>query len=114
MTHFKDRLEMAMRHRNVCRTELAKELGCTPAALGALLRGRSGQMSGDNLVRTARYCGVSAYWLGTGDGPMTEQYSGDALEIARRIDNLTGQERRRALTLCKLALFCPLPEDLTL
>lgn len=111
---FKDRLEAAMTAASVSRTQLADELGCSGAAIGALLRGESKQMTGENLVKTARLCDVNPYWLATGEGPTKDKFSREARDLAHRIDTLTGKDRRRAIALCKLALFCPIPDDLAL
>jgi transcriptional regulator with XRE-family HTH domain len=109
---FKERLAAALEHAKKSRGQLAVALGCSEAAVGALLRGESKQMSGENLARAARYLGVNVYWLATGEEQMIERLTPEVREIALRLDSLSGDERRRALAFCRLAAFSELPDEL--
>jgi transcriptional regulator with XRE-family HTH domain len=107
----KERLAEALKHAGKSRGQLAAVLGVTEAAIGALVRGTSKQMTGENLIRAARFLGVNPYWLATGEESMLDEMTPEAREIAKRLDQLKGMERNRALALCRLACFSPPPPE---
>lgn len=89
-TTFGKRLELALEQRGKSRADLARmlrspktgELGISPSAVAQLINGKSHSANGENTVRAARFLGVSAYWLGTGEGPMTENKAQPLVVVA--------------------------------
>lgn len=76
---FAHRLAAAMAEAQKTRTELGRVLrspdgrmGISPSAVGQLLSGASKSMNAENCARAARFLGVNAYWLATGEGPMRD------------------------------------------
>lgn len=69
---FAERLQEAMDMVRCSRTELARALSVSPAAVGLVLSGSSKSLSAENCARAARRLGVSYFWLATGEGPVFE------------------------------------------
>lgn len=74
---FGERLQAALTHTGKTRAQLAAVLrdpagnvGISASAVGQVIRGDTNQFTAENAVRAARYLGVDAYWLCTGDGAM--------------------------------------------
>jgi transcriptional regulator with XRE-family HTH domain len=66
-----DRLYMAMEGPPVVTpADLARACHIKPPSVSNWLNGRTKELRGDNLTRAARKLGVSATWLGLGEGPM--------------------------------------------
>jgi phage repressor protein C with HTH and peptisase S24 domain len=79
MTYGK-RLEAALRHANKSRSELAKELGCTPQTLGIVITwvgAKERKLSTDYHEKAAKFLAVGAQWLATGEGAMTSSLPHD-------------------------------------
>lgn len=75
MGTFTDRLGEAFEARGCTRAELGAvlrgpggKIGISPQAVGQLLAGKSKQMTAENTALAARFLGVSAMWLATGEG----------------------------------------------
>lgn len=89
MVEFKERLAHAMSIAGVNESTLASRLGITYQAVKKQLKeGTKDGFSGPNTVRAARFLGVDAYWLATGEGPTpvaSENLNAD-LPLIQRIE----------------------------
>ncbi len=83
----------------VDRQSLADHLGITIQAISALARGRAHAMTAENCARAARYLGVDAFWLATGEGQPrpTPPISPMAAMIASDFDRRVPVEKRDAV-----------------
>jgi transcriptional regulator with XRE-family HTH domain len=111
MGEFKERLKAALDHAKLgseadARRQLGEALGVSAAAISQVLTGSTRAMTAENTAKAARFLGVSIYWLATGEGPMLEELSPDALKIARQLDRITDERwRKYAVAMCTLAAF---------
>lgn len=108
-SNFSGRLAVAMTMAQASRRALADAVGISVAAVSLVLSGQTSQMTAENTARAARYLGISMHWLATGEGSMLDDVSPEAMEIARQLDRLDGGDRRRALAMCRLAVFSDPP-----
>ncbi len=69
-TEYGSRLKQARKHAGLTQVALSKKTGVPQSTISTAER--EGYGSGETPVY-ARACGVSAIWLGTGEGAMTEQ-----------------------------------------
>lgn len=69
---FGRRLARALGRAKKSRKELAKELGVSVQSIGQVINGPTIAMTADNSARSARFLGVSGFWLATGEGEMIE------------------------------------------
>jgi transcriptional regulator with XRE-family HTH domain len=115
-SEFGKRLVQAREDAGLSQEELCRLAGMAQSTLATAESSGSGSR---NTAQLARACGVSAYWLATGEGKATE--SADARDVAERFDTLpmaTEQQlymRQRAYMLClaAIAFAADLPEPPT-
>lgn len=69
MQAFRDRLELAMKEKEIRAADLAREAGVSPARISQYLHGVY-QPKGDAVLRLAEVLEVSPLWLMDGDHPM--------------------------------------------
>lgn len=69
---FGQRLALALARAQKSRKEIAEHLGVSVQSIGQVLKGPTVAMTADNSARSARFLGVSAFWLATGEGAMAE------------------------------------------
>lgn len=85
------RLAIAIEHKGMDSTAgrkvLENVLGVSKAAISQALKGDT-MLTAPNMAKAARELGVSCYWLATGEGEMTEQFSPEAARVAQQIDAL--------------------------
>jgi transcriptional regulator with XRE-family HTH domain len=82
---FGDRLEQALKARKRSRKWLADKLGVTESAITMVLNGQAKSMNAANCTRTAHHLDVSALWLATGDGEMTDEGNQVWRDVARNL-----------------------------
>lgn len=68
MNNFNERLVFAMQRANMSKADLARKVGISPQAVGALVNGASNGPNHENLIKIARALRVSSDWLGAGQG----------------------------------------------
>jgi transcriptional regulator with XRE-family HTH domain len=69
------RLKQAIANRGRTRAALGDAIGCTVQSISQVITGgRTGrqEFTPENTTRAARFLGVNARWLSTGDGPMMD------------------------------------------
>jgi len=69
--NYSQRLKAARKHAKLTQAELSKAVGITQTSISDLERGKSASSTFSASI--ARICGVSALWLETGEGSMTDQ-----------------------------------------
>ncbi|MBK4989796.1 helix-turn-helix domain-containing protein [Pseudomonas sp. S36] len=69
--NYSQRLKAARKHAKLTQAELSKAVGITQTSISDLERGKSASSTFGASI--ARICGVSALWLETGEGSMTDQ-----------------------------------------
>ncbi|MBH3364807.1 LexA family transcriptional regulator [Pseudomonas sp. URMO17WK12:I11] len=69
--NYSQRLKAARKHAKLTQAELSKAVGITQTSISDLETGKSASSTFGASI--ARICGVSALWLETGEGSMTEQ-----------------------------------------
>lgn len=72
--NYSQRLKAARKHAKLTQAELSKAVGITQTSISDLETGKSASSTFGASI--ARICGVSALWLETGEGSMTEQGQG--------------------------------------
>ncbi len=76
MSEFKDRLKLVLAGPpRIKKVELARAVGVSGPAVTEWCSGATAKITGDNLLKTARYLGVSPDWLANGKGPMRPEKS---------------------------------------
>lgn len=71
MNSLAERLRAALDAARINQSELSRRVGVTRGAVSFWLKGTTGSLEGENLIRTAQALGVSPNWLATGRGKMT-------------------------------------------
>jgi transcriptional regulator with XRE-family HTH domain len=89
-SEFKTRFAVAVGNRAI--PELAKKVGCSRAALGNYLNGRSKTIEALLLFQLAKELDVSARWLLTGQGVKADE-SGQLRKIQRWLDQAEPDEK---------------------
>ncbi|QDC04722.1 helix-turn-helix transcriptional regulator [Pseudomonas sp. SWI7] len=82
--NYSQRLKAARKHAKLTQAELSKAVGITQTSISDLETGKSASSTFGASI--ARICGVSALWLETGEGSMTEQGQGHGPSDARSND----------------------------
>jgi transcriptional regulator with XRE-family HTH domain len=94
MDSFKERLTTAMERVKCDRAKLAKELGVSVQAVGAVLLGDSKALSAANTAKAARFLGVDWYWLATGEGQIEPATSWPVRRVpVRRFTDLKPEDQ---------------------
>lgn len=103
---YRSRLKTAMKLAQADRRALADALGISVQAVGMVLAGTTKALTAENSAKAARFLGVDAHWLATGEGEarpllMAERadLSTEAVEHAMQFDRLTVSEKRLWRTL---------------
>jgi len=91
------RLQKALDLAQKGTTELANGIGVAYQTIYQILKGPTKSLSVANHARAARFLGVDAYWLATGEGvPRPESATSfEAMDVARIIDSIEDPVRRR-------------------
>ncbi|WP_295518469.1 S24 family peptidase [uncultured Stenotrophomonas sp.] len=70
MTTLSERLARALRHAQITKAHLAREVGVSPPSVHNWFSGKAKFLRGANLLAAAEVLGVSESWLATGRGTM--------------------------------------------
>lgn len=68
MNTYGSRLEEALRLAQRERIELATAIDVSVQAIGQVIAGKTKALTAENSAKAARFLGVDAYWLATGEG----------------------------------------------
>lgn len=81
MQTLSERLSLAMKHREVKAIQLAQAIGVSGPSVSDWITGKSKSIEGKNLIRAARFLGVSPEWLALGESDFEESRR-DPLQVA--------------------------------
>lgn len=68
MNTYGSRLEQALQLAGRERIELANAIDVSVQAIGQVIAGKTKALTAENSAKAARFLGVDAYWLATGEG----------------------------------------------
>jgi hypothetical protein len=98
---FKQRLMTALLLADKERSDLYKPTGLSIQAVGNLLRGKTDTFSAAHTVKAARYLGVSAYWLATGEGPIHGDMDPACQPLLEALAKIPTRKRKAAIRLAE-------------
>lgn len=82
-----ERIVTARLQAGLSKTDLAKKLGLTPAAIHLLETGQTQALASSNVFSMADALGVSARWLVTGmQGSEKPEFREESLQLLRKIE----------------------------
>ncbi|ADU91120.1 helix-turn-helix domain-containing protein [Taylorella equigenitalis] len=70
MFNMNDRLQLAMKERNVKQADLVRITGLSRSSISAWVTGSTKTLRGENLLKVANFLGVNLDWLTYGIGQM--------------------------------------------
>jgi hypothetical protein len=101
-----ERIDLALQHARLSRTELADGIGVSRQAISNLKRKPGSSLRPEHVARAARFMHCDVYWLCTGEGGkyVPEQpFSALALELAKLVDTMPEKARAQACMLLFMA-----------
>lgn len=102
-----ERIDLALQHVQLSRTELAAAIGVSRQAINNLKRRPTSSLRIENVAEAARVLRCDWYWLFTGKGdyaPDVQKMVSDiAWEVAKMVDELPAEQQVRVCALVFMA-----------